>query len=95
MPANVLDKPGRKVRLEEISADPPKGMTRETAEKRFVTLGKELFELQEAMYAAKVTSVPLAADPPALFPQILEFPGRAASALTSAAGNRRLPASPR
>jgi polyphosphate kinase 2 (PPK2 family) len=57
MPANVLDKPGRKVRLEEISADPPKGMTRETAEKRFVTLGKELFELQEAMYAAKVTSV--------------------------------------
>ena len=57
MPAIVLDRPGRKVRLEEISADPPKGLIREKAETRFVSLGKELFELQEAMYAAKATSV--------------------------------------
>lgn len=53
----VFDKPGRKVRLDEISADPPKGMTRERAERRFVPLGKELFDLQDAMYGAKVTSV--------------------------------------
>ena len=57
MSAIVFDKPGRKVRLEEISADPPKGMTRERAEKRFAPLGQELFDLQDAMYGAKVTSV--------------------------------------
>ena len=57
MPANAVDKPGRKVRLVEISADPPKWTTREKPEKRFVTLGKELFEPQKAMCAAKVTSV--------------------------------------
>ena len=53
----VFDKPGRKVRLDDISADPPKGMTREKAEKRFASLGQELFELQDAMYGAKTTSV--------------------------------------
>ena len=57
MPANVFDKSGRKVRLDEISTDPPKGMTREKAETRFATLGSELFELQAAMYASKATSV--------------------------------------
>jgi PPK2 family polyphosphate:nucleotide phosphotransferase len=57
MAANVFDKPDRKVRLDRISADPPKGMTREKAEKRFATLGDELFALQEALYAAKVNSV--------------------------------------
>jgi len=56
MPDNVFEKPGRKVRLDEISAEPPKGMTREKAEKRFATLGKELFDLQDAMYGAKVDS---------------------------------------
>lgn len=53
----VFDKPGRKVRLDELSAEPPKGMTREKAEKRFVALGQELFELQDAMFGAKMHSV--------------------------------------
>ena len=57
MGAKVFDKQGAKVRLDAISADPPKGMTREKAEKRFARLGEELFDLQEAMYAARVTSV--------------------------------------
>ena len=57
MPATVFDKPGRKVRLDALSAEPPKGMTREKAEKRFASLGQELFDLQDAMYGAKVNSV--------------------------------------
>ena len=57
MGAKVFDKQGTKVRLDAISADPPKGMTREKAEKRFAELERELFDLQEAMYAARVTSV--------------------------------------
>ena len=57
MAVKVFDKQGARVRLEAISADPPKGMTREKAEKRFARLGQELFDLQEAMYAARVTSV--------------------------------------
>lgn len=57
IPRIVFDTPGRKVRLGGISADPPKGMTRDKAEKRFATLGKELFELQDAMFGAKVHSV--------------------------------------
>lgn len=57
MSAKVFDKQGAKVRLDAISADPPKGMTREKAEARFAKLGQELFDLQEAMYAARVTSV--------------------------------------
>jgi PPK2 family polyphosphate:nucleotide phosphotransferase len=54
---DVFDKPGRRIRLEEISADPPKGMTRERAEERFASLGEELFELQDALWGAKVHSV--------------------------------------
>ncbi|HQZ44767.1 MAG TPA: polyphosphate kinase 2 family protein [Usitatibacteraceae bacterium] len=57
MPDNVFDKPGGKVRLDAISAEPPKGMTRAKAEKRFTSLGRELFDLQDAMYGAKMASV--------------------------------------
>jgi PPK2 family polyphosphate:nucleotide phosphotransferase len=57
MPASVFDRPGKKVRLERISAEPPKGMTREQAEGRFDELGHQLFELQDEMFAAKVSSV--------------------------------------
>ena len=57
MPDNVFDKPGGKVRLDAISAEPPKGMTRAKAEKRFTSLGRELFDLQDAMYGAKRASV--------------------------------------
>ena len=52
----VFDAPGKKVRLDGISAEPPKGMTREEAERRFASLGKELFNLQDAMFGAKVHS---------------------------------------
>lgn len=56
MGAKVYDQHGTKVRLDAISADPPKGVTREKAEKRFAELERELFDLQDAMYGAKVTS---------------------------------------
>jgi len=49
MTRTVFDTPGAKVRLNQISAEPPKGMTRDKAEKRFAELGKELFDLQDAM----------------------------------------------
>lgn len=57
MTKTVFDTPGAKVRLNQISAEPPKGMNRDKAEKRFAELGKELFDLQDAMYGAKVHSV--------------------------------------
>lgn len=57
MGGTLFDKPGGKVRLARISAEPPKGMTREKAEKRFASLGKELFDLQDAMFGAKLHSV--------------------------------------
>jgi PPK2 family polyphosphate:nucleotide phosphotransferase len=57
MPHNVFDKPARNVRLDRISAEPPRGMTREQARKGLATLGQDLFELQDAMFGAKVNSV--------------------------------------
>jgi PPK2 family polyphosphate:nucleotide phosphotransferase len=57
MPATVFERPGAKLRLERISAEPPKDMTRAKAERRFAKLGQELFELQEQMFAAKLSSV--------------------------------------
>ena len=55
--STVFDEPGRKVPLDDLSAEPPKGMTREQAEKRFASLGEELFDLQDAMFGAKVHGV--------------------------------------
>jgi PPK2 family polyphosphate:nucleotide phosphotransferase len=49
-----FDKAGKKVRLDEISPEPPAGMTKEKARRRFVELEAELFELQEAMWGAKL-----------------------------------------
>src|SRR5688572_8261961 len=46
-----------KARLDKISADPPAGMTKEQAAKRFDELGEELFDLQEAMFGAKMNAV--------------------------------------
>ena len=57
MGANVFDKPGRKVDLDSISAEPPRGLTKEKALERLAALGKELFELQDAMFGAKLSSV--------------------------------------
>ena len=48
---------GEKVRLDRISPEPPKGMTREKAQARLAALGEELFELQDAMWGAKVSGV--------------------------------------
>ncbi|MFL6565128.1 MAG: polyphosphate kinase 2 family protein [Burkholderiales bacterium] len=56
MPRTFFDRAGGKVRLEEISAEPPKGMTREGAEPRLAALGEELFELQDEMFASKASS---------------------------------------
>jgi len=50
-------KPGDKVRLDALPADPPKGMTKEKAQARLAELGEEMFELQEAMWGAKVNSL--------------------------------------
>ena len=57
MTETVFDRPGEKVSLEHIAAEPPKGMSREKAEVRFAELGEEIFELQEQMFAAKQNSV--------------------------------------
>jgi PPK2 family polyphosphate:nucleotide phosphotransferase len=57
MPRTVFDEPGKKVRLNAISEEPPKDMTRDKAEQRFEALGRELFDLQDAMFGAKVNSV--------------------------------------
>ena len=48
---------GGKVRLDDISTEPPKAITKEKARKRFETLGQELFELQDALWGAKLNSV--------------------------------------
>jgi PPK2 family polyphosphate:nucleotide phosphotransferase len=57
VPKTFFDRPDAKVDLDELSAEPPKDLTREKAEPRFEALGQELFELQEEMFAAKVNSV--------------------------------------
>lgn len=57
MPKTLITTPNSKIRLKDISAEPPKGMTKAKAEKRFAELGKELFDLQDAMFGAKVSSV--------------------------------------
>jgi PPK2 family polyphosphate:nucleotide phosphotransferase len=48
---------GEKVRLDDISPEPPKGIDKERARERFAKLGEELFVLQDAMFGAKVNSV--------------------------------------
>ena len=60
MPAKPLDRGSTRisqVRLERISADPPAGMTKARAQARFDALGEELFELQDAMFGAKLNGV--------------------------------------
>jgi PPK2 family polyphosphate:nucleotide phosphotransferase len=57
VPKTFFDRRDAKVGLAEISAEPPKDLTREKVEPRFEALGQELFELQEEMFAAKVNSV--------------------------------------
>lgn len=52
-----LDKPGQKVRLDDISPDAPKGLSREEAQARLAQLGEELFELQDLLYGARTHGV--------------------------------------
>src|ERR1043166_9184184 len=46
-----------KVRLDDISCEPPRGVTKEKARERLQALGEEMFKLQDAMWGAKVNSV--------------------------------------
>jgi len=57
MARTVFDRKGKRVRLGDISAEPPKGMTRQKAEDRFKELGTELFDLQDRLWGAKTRSV--------------------------------------
>ena len=50
-------KRGEKVRLDDISAEPPRGITKAKARERLAALGTEMFALQEAMWGAKVNSL--------------------------------------
>ena len=53
----VFAERGAKVRLDDIPTEPPKGISKEQARKRFAQLGEELFELQDSMFGAKLNSV--------------------------------------
>src|SRR5688500_6040448 len=52
----VFTERGEKVRLDRISPEPPKGITKATARRRFAALGEEMFALQDAMWGAKLSS---------------------------------------
>ncbi|HSN98066.1 MAG TPA: PPK2 family polyphosphate kinase [Candidatus Nanopelagicales bacterium] len=57
MGATCFDEPGRKVRLSSISTDPPDGITKEKAVKKFEGINEELFRLQELMWGARTNGV--------------------------------------
>jgi PPK2 family polyphosphate:nucleotide phosphotransferase len=57
MPANRFDEPALKVRLADISSDPPKRLTKDDANARFEELNSELFKLQELLWGARTHSV--------------------------------------
>ncbi len=57
MAQTVFSKPGEKVRLDKIPTGPPEKITKATAGRRFAALSAELFELQDALWGAKVNSV--------------------------------------
>jgi PPK2 family polyphosphate:nucleotide phosphotransferase len=53
----VFDAPGAKVRLDDISTQPPKKMQKAEAQARFDELNDELFTLQDLMWGAKTHSL--------------------------------------
>jgi PPK2 family polyphosphate:nucleotide phosphotransferase len=57
MARNLFDKPGAKVRLDDISCEPPDRMSAGKAQKRFESLGSELFGMQDALWGAKLHGV--------------------------------------
>jgi PPK2 family polyphosphate:nucleotide phosphotransferase len=52
-----FDKPGRKVRLDALSTDPPPRMTEARAAKRFEQLAAEIFRAQESMWGARTNAM--------------------------------------
>ena len=50
-------KRGERISLDRIPTEPPKGISKSKARERFEALGEELFELQDALWGAKVNSV--------------------------------------
>jgi len=57
MAQTVFTSQGDKVRLDRIPTGPPGGITKEKARKRFAALAAELFDLQDALWGAKVNAV--------------------------------------
>lgn len=55
--AHRFDEKNGKIHLDDISADPPKGLDRDKAERRFAELGDKLFALQDELFSAKTQSV--------------------------------------
>jgi PPK2 family polyphosphate:nucleotide phosphotransferase len=53
----TIDKQGEKVKLDGISAAPPKKTDRDAAKRELETLGAELFDLQDLLWGAKMNSV--------------------------------------
>ena len=53
----TIDERDTKLRLDDISTEPDKGVTREDAEARFGELSAELFGLQDLLWGAKTHSV--------------------------------------
>jgi PPK2 family polyphosphate:nucleotide phosphotransferase len=53
----TFDRPRREVNLDDISADPPKGLTEEMAKSRLSDISDELFELQDLLWGARKHSV--------------------------------------
>lgn len=53
----TITDPDTKVHLDEISAEPPEGVTRELAEQRLAELGAELAELQDFLWGARTHGV--------------------------------------
>ncbi|MFE8601991.1 polyphosphate kinase 2 family protein [Archangium violaceum] len=53
----TIDKQGEKVKLEGISAEPPKKTDRDAAKRELEELGEELFDLQDLLWGAKMNSV--------------------------------------
>ena len=57
MPTTILDKPGKKVDLDDVSPNPPKQFSKEEANERLGKLSEELFDLQALMWGARTHSV--------------------------------------
>ncbi len=57
MYVTTIDRQDKKIDLDEIRTDPPKDVSRKDAEEMFEELSRELFELQDLMWGARMHSV--------------------------------------